>query len=115
MALNGYDESVPEDKGATEMIVKAERGQVIIRYREPRLWVAFDPGNAVRVGKQLIDCAVECGLRVELKVPRREVSQEKRQALIARAMHTFRSLTDKGRPPKVVAQHVVDSILAAIE
>lgn len=118
MGLNGEEHILPQvelDQGKTEMILHVEGGRVVIRFREPRLWVAFDPPNAVQVGKNLIDCAVQCGARVEIQVPRREVSMEKREALTARAMHIFRSMSDKGRPPAVIARHVVDSILASIE
>ena len=101
--------------GKTEMVLFAHQGKVIVRYREPRLWVAFDPPSAVDVGKKLIDCAVECGANVEIKVPRRKISGIKRQALITRATHVFRSMTEKGRAPKDVAQHVVDSILSAVD
>lgn len=100
---------------AVEMIIKAEGGRVIVRYPTPQLWVAFDPANAVEVGKHLIDCAVACGAKVTIEVPRRQVSREKREALIARVMHVTRSLQEKRRPHAIVAQHVVDSILAAID
>lgn len=104
-----------EDDGKTEMIINAEGGKVIVRFREPRLWVAMDPANAVGIGKHLIDCAVDCGANVEIKVPRRKISQEKRDALITRATHVFRSMSERGRPPAAIARHVVDSIMSAIE
>ena len=101
--------------GKTEMALWAEGGRVIIRYPMPMLWVAFDPSNAVAIGKKIIDCAVECGARVTIAVPRRQISEQKHQALIARAMHVIRSQQEKHRRPEVVARNVVDSIIAAIE
>ena len=103
------------DDGKTELIIKAESGQVIMRFREPRLWISFDPSNAAVTAKHNLDCPVEGGARVEIKVPKRQVSDAKRKALIARAMHIARGMQDKGRKPEVIAQHVVDSILAGID
>lgn len=103
------------EAGATEMIIKAEGGKVIIRYREPRLWVAFDPQNAVQIGKHLIDCAVACGADVQIQVPRRKISREQRDRLVVRTTHIYRSLQEKNTAPGVIARSVVDTILSAIE
>lgn len=105
----------PNDGGKTEMVLFPHEGKVIVRYREPRLFVAFDPSNAVDVGKKLIDCAVECGAEVQIQVPRREISKGKRDALITRATHVLRSMTEQRRSPAHIARHVVDSILSAID
>jgi hypothetical protein len=113
--LDGEGPSAPPDTGATEMVIKTEGGRVVMRFREPRLWVAFDPSNAVAIGKYLVDCAVQCGAKVTIEVPRREISREKRDALVARATVVFKSMSERGRAPKTIALHVVDSILAAIE
>lgn len=104
-----------EDDGKTEMAIQPERGKIVVRFREPRLWVVLEPSNAVEIGKHLIDCAVECGANVTIEVRRRQISQEKREALVARTMHVTRSMQDKHRPPAIVAQAVVDCILAAID
>ena len=103
------------DDAKTEMAIQPEAGKVVVRFREPRHWVVMDPANAVQIGKHLIDCAVACGAEVTIQVPRREISREKREALIARTMHVTRSMQEKHRPPAIVAQAVVDSILAAID
>lgn len=103
------------DEGKTEMVLFAHSGKVIQRFARPMLFVAFDPSNAVQVGKKMIDCAVDCGAQVEIKVPRRQISPAKRLALITRATHVMRSMTERGRPPKDIAQHVIDSILSAID
>lgn len=108
--------TAPADaSGATEMIIKPEGGKVIIRYREPRLWVAFDPTNAVQIGKHLIDCAVALGAQVEIKVPRRKITREQRERLVTRATHVYRSLQEQNRTPAQIARNVVDTILSAID
>ena len=115
---NGEDHLLPVQEavdGKTELIIKPEGGKVIMRFQKPMLWIAFDPSNAVGIGKHLIDCAVECGANVTIQVPRREISREQRDRLIARAILTLKSLTEKGKPPSVIALHVVDTILSAID
>lgn len=116
---NGEEHILPPpeqpDEGKTEMAIQAEKGQVVVRFREPRHWVVFEPSNAVQIGKHLIDCAVACGANVTIQVPRRKISREQRDHLIVRAGHVVRSLSDQGKPPAVIARHVVDAILSAID
>ena len=103
-----------EGDGEVEMVVFNREGQVLLRFRESVGWVAFDPANAVAVGKEMIDQAVVCGANVEIVVPRQQVSREQRDRLVHRAAHIFRSMSESGRPPDFIAQQVVDSILAEI-
>jgi len=121
---NGNGEGHPEDHilqpptadtGASRMAIGPEEGKVCIRFPEPRLWVAIDPPNAVLMAKHMIDCAVACGHKVTLQLPRREVSREKREALVARAMHVIRSTQEQHKSPATVARSLVDSILSAID
>lgn len=104
-----------EGDGSVEMVLFYRADQVIMRFRRSILWVGFDPSNAVAAGKQLIDLAVACGANVELIVPRKELSPEKRAVLTQRTAHIVRSMSAGGRPIDFIAQQVVDSILAAIE
>ena len=110
-----FDLRLVKGDGKVDMVIFASNGKVVQRFRGTQEWVAFDPPNAVEVGKKIIDCAVECGAKVEIQVPRRSIAPHKRLAMITRATHIYRSMTEKGRPPKDVAQHVVDAILSAIE
>ena len=103
-----------EGDGDVEMVVFHRDEQIIIRFRKPMEWVGFDLPNAVAVGKQLIDLAVSLGANVELVLPRREVTREQRVRLMNRTAHIFRSMTEKGRPPQMIAEQVVDTILSEI-
>lgn len=103
------------DQGATEMVLFTHEGKVIQRFREPRLWVAYDPANAAELANKFLNAAKECGAQIVLNLPKRKISKEKREALVTRAIHVYRSMTEKHRPPALVAQHVVDSILSALE
>lgn len=103
--------------GKTEMIIFPDNRtkQVIQRFQRPMLFVAYDLGNAVPVGKQIIDCAVACGAEVTIEVPPRQISREKKAALEARVMHIIVSTQEQGRKPAFVAKAVVEQILNSIE
>lgn len=102
-------------EGKVNMVILAEAGHVILRFQRSMLWVKFERDNAAHVGKCLIDTAVSIGAKVVITVPNKTLSKEKRDALVMRALHVQRSMTEKGRPPVTIAEHVVDSILSALE
>lgn len=103
--------------GKVEMIIfpDARTKQVIQRFQKPMLFVSYDLGNVVAVGKQLIDCAAAIGAQITIQVPKRKISREKHQALVARAMHIIRSTQEQGKKPEVVARSVVEQILNSID
>lgn len=103
------------DDGMTEMVIFAHHGKVIMRFARPMLFIAFDPKNMGEVLNRAIACCKEAGGEVVINLPKRRISQEKRDALITRATHVFRSMTEQRKAPAYVAQHVVDSILSAID
>lgn len=103
--------------GLVEMVIFPDNVQkkVIQRFQREMLFISYDLSGAVAVGKQMIDCAVACGAHVEIKVPRKEISREKHQALVARAMHIITSTLDQGKKPDFIARNVVEQILNAID
>ena len=103
------------DEGATEMVIFSHNGKVIQRFARPMLFVAYDANNAAELANQFLNRAKECGAKIVVNVPRRKITREQRDALITRAIHVYRSMTEKNRPPALVAQHVVDSILSTID
>ena len=115
-AADLYDpRALQGDDGKTEMVIFAHSGKVIQRFARPMLFVAYDPGNAAELANKFLNCAKECGAEIVLNLPRRRISKEKRDALITRAIHVYRSMTEQHRPPAIVAKHVVDSVLSAID
>lgn len=107
--------TLPEGEGEMEMVVFEHGDRVIVRFREKTSWVAFDPSNAVNVAKAMIDAAVALGVNVEIMVPKKEVSREKRARMILRTEHIMRSMTEKNRSQRFIAQQVVDTFLAETE
>lgn len=116
--MNGHD--VPElvgnrAGGQVELAIGIERGQVVIRFQLPQTRVSMDPTNAARVGKELIDRAVDLGARVAIIPPPRKITDQMRKALIARIQHVIRSTQDQNRPPEYVAMAVFDSVINGID
>lgn len=110
-----FDPRMLQGDGKTEVALFAHTQRVIVRFRTPQLWFAMGPPQALEFAKKMIDCAAECGMKIEIKVPRREIPPHKREALVTRALHVMRSMTEQHRPPKDIARHVVDSIISAID
>ena len=111
-----YDPSaLAGDDGKTEMVIFASNGKIIQRFARPMLFVAYDPENMGEIVNRILACVKEAGAQVVINMPRRTISKAKRDALVTRAVHVYRSMTEQHRPPKQVAMHVVDSILSAIE
>lgn len=111
-----YDPSALQgNDGQTEMVLFAHNGKIIQRFARPMLFVAYDPGNMGEIVNRLLACVRETGHQVVINMPKRKITKQQREALITRATHVFRSMQEKGRPPAYIAQHVVDSIISAID
>lgn len=110
-----YDPRALQGDGQVEMVIFAHNTKVIMRFEKPMLFVAFDPKNMGEILNRTIACIKEAGGEVAINLPKRKISKEKREALVTRATHVYRSMTEQHRPPALVAQHVVDSILSALE
>lgn len=103
------------DDGKTEMVIFAHNGKIIQRFARPMLFVAYDPANMGQIVNRILAAVKEAGGQTVINMPRRTISKEKRDALITRAIHVYRSMTEQHRPPALIAKHVVDSVLSAIE
>jgi sugar-specific transcriptional regulator TrmB len=103
------------DDGKTEMVIFAHNKRIIQRFARPMLFVAYDPANMGEIVNRILECVKDTGHEVVINMPRRKITKQVRDALVTRAMHVYRSMTEKQRNPKDVAMHVVDSILSAIE
>lgn len=110
-----FDPRGLQGDGKCEMVIFANGNKVIQRFDRPMLFIAYDLQNVGPVVNRLIGAIREAGGQPVIEMPRRQISREKREALVTRATHVFRSMTEKRQSPKDVARHVVDSILSAID
>ncbi len=111
-----YDQrALAGDDGKTEMVIFAANGKIIQRFARPMLFVAYDPGNVGEIVNRMLTVVKETGHQVVINMPKRRITRAQRDALVTRAVHVYRSMTEQNRPPALIAQHVVDSVLSAIE
>lgn len=110
-----YDPKALQGEGNCEMVIFANNGMVIQRFERPMLFVAYEPKNMGEIVNRFLGAVKEAGFTPVINMPRRSISKEKREALVTRALHVYRSMTEKHQHPADVARHVVDSVLSAIE
>lgn len=111
-----YDPSALQgNDGMTEMVIFAHNGKIIQRFARPMLFVAYDPANMGEIVNRILGAVKEAGFTPVINLPKRKITEKQRQALITRATNVFRSMQEKGRPPAYIAQHVVDSVISAID
>lgn len=108
-------DQVQVQEGAVEMAIGPDKGRVLVRFKTPQEQIAFDPSNAVAMAKHIIDCAVACGAKVELQVPKRKITERQRNTLVQRSELVMRSMLEKGRRPRQIAYQLVDTILSAVD
>ncbi len=105
----------PIEDGNTEMTVFDRDNKVFLRFKRPMLWVKFDPVNAAMIGKEIIDVAVRCGAQVEIKVPKRPITEQDRAKLIYRVGHIMRDQLEKNKNHAFISRAIVDSVLSEID
>lgn len=110
-----FDLSKLQGDGNVEMVIFGHNGKIIQRFARPMLFVAFEPANMGEILNRFLGATKEAGATPVINMPRRTITREKRNALVTRATLVMKSMTEKGRAPAAIAQHVVDSILSAIE
>lgn len=109
------DEQPRDDDGKVEMVIFADQGRVIQRFEKPMIRIAYDPKNVGEVVNGFLAAVKEAGFETIINLPKRKITKAQRDALVTRAVHVYRSMTEQHRPPADVARHVVDSVLSAIE
>lgn len=88
-----------------------QKGNVILALPAPAKWVGMTPVQAVGIAKDMIDKAVALGAHVEILIPRKPISQTKRTLIVNRVDIVMRSLQEKGRASRYIAEELVDIVL----
>jgi hypothetical protein len=97
------------------MVIFEHQGKIIQRFDKPMLFVAYEPGNMGEIVNRILAAVKEAGHEIRINIPRRKITKTQRDALVTRALHVYRSMSEKHQHPADVAKHVVDSVLSAIE
>jgi len=104
-------EHQPEGNGCTEIAVGNRDGQVTLLFQYPMNWIALDPTNAAYVGKAIIDAAVDCGARVEIKTPPPQIPNALRERMINRCVMLLRNKREAPEKDGILAQRIVETLL----
>lgn len=123
MGINGspyQDDSPPgltgmSGDGPTEVAVLSERGKVIQRFPEPKLWVAYDPTGARNVADAMTAEADRIQRLITKEDRLKYAANRLRDNLITRATIMFTSMEGEGKKPAYIAANIVDQILQAVE
>jgi len=116
---NGQEHEPPEFKslgapGASSVIVAHDADKVVLRFPEPKLWVAFDPNGARNVADAM-SAEADYIQRAVTKEQRMQYAAGRlREGLITRVTIMLVSMDKDGRKPVYMAAHVVDQVLQAI-
>jgi len=119
VGMNGSDDTpspliAEGGDGPTSVGVLSERGKVILRFPEPKLWIAFDPAGA----RNVADAMTAEADRIQRLVTREErlhyAANRLRDMLITRATIMFTSMEQEGKKPAYIASHIIDAVLEAV-
>lgn len=100
--------------GPTSVMVLHERGQVILRFPEPKRWVAFDVTGARNVADAMHAEADLISRLVTKQDRMAAAAQRMRNQLITRVTLMLTSMERDRKKPAYQAAHVVDQVLQAV-
>jgi len=101
--------------GGTHIAVGDRQGKIILQFPHPVEWIALDPQTGVAVAKSMIDAAVNCGLRVEIKAPKPEVTEGQRVRMETRCLMILKNKREHTEKDPVLARRLVDTILNILD
>ena len=112
MSLNGT--AVVLNDGEALVAMGVEARQVVWQFARPLEIIRWNPDNAKNFALEMGRKAYEAQFGREPSPQRNIVTEELRKRLRARAVLVVRSLTEAGRSPKFIAEHVTDLLLSEI-
>lgn len=101
--------------GASQVAVGDRDNQVVLQFPHPVQWVALDPQTSVQIARAMIDAAVNCGMRVEIKAPKPQVSEGMRVRMEARCMMILNNKREHPEKNPILAKRLVDTILNILD
>lgn len=102
-------------EGATTIAVGDRDGKVVLQFPNAVEWVALDPSTGVQVAKSMIDAAVACGLDVQIKAPKPEISEGMRVRMEARCLMILNNKREHTESNPVLSKRLVETILNLLE
>ena len=105
------DEIQLNGSGATSMIVADREGKVLIKFPNPVEWAAFEPNVALQVAHQMISAVQNCGMKVEIEVPRPKIPESMRSRMAARVKLILNNKREAAERNEVLCIRIVDTVL----
>jgi hypothetical protein len=101
--------------GAQKTALLAQDGKVIIKFDNPCEWAAFDPQVALQLAHQMISAVQDCGMKVEIEVPKPKISDLQRSRMAARVNMILKNKREHTEKDEVLAIRIVDTVLNMVE
>ena len=111
--MNGSTPLIGE--GTTQCAVGDREGHVLLQYPRPVQWVALDPQTAVQIAKAMMDAASNCGMNIEIKLPKPVITEGMRTRMEVRAMMILNNKREHTEKTPVLARRMVDTILNILD
>lgn len=92
-----------------------QKGRLVLVLGTPAKWTALDPQNAAQIAADILEKARLMGVKIQVLMPRPELSPIKYQALVKRAQLVLTNQLSDRVPPTKIAQQLVDIILGGSE
>lgn len=99
---------------STEIAIGVDEGRVVMKFPEPKQWIALDPENCRLIAEAMSRAAEECATGRPAGVPGSPISDMTRLKLITRVTHIVRSMKDQHKAPQFIAAAIVDVILSEV-
>lgn len=108
--------------GTQTIAVGDEGGKVVLKFHQPITWCELDPEMARQAAEAMAKAAYRCRYKVDppdnrsalAGEMRERVTKQIRNELVTRMTLVIRSLQDKGRAPHLMAEEIVDQLLARV-
>ena len=111
--MNGSTPLIGE--GTTQVAVGDREGQVVLQFPRPIQWAALDPQTAVQIAKAMMDAAPNCGMNIEIKLPKPVITEGMRTRMEARALMILNNKRDHTEKTPILARRMVDTILNILD
>ena len=99
---------------STEIAIGVDEGRVVMKFPEPKQWIAMDSENCRLIAEAMARAAYECRYGVPAAQGGSNLSEGIRVKLITRVTHVMRSMKEQHKAPQFIAAAIVDVILSEV-
>lgn len=100
--------------GATEVGICTDKGRVVVRFPEPKLWFSMDPQNALEIGEAIAKEAYFARYGRRIGDGKSALSEKTRQRIVNRMTLMLASLLKDHKPIAYAAAALTDVVLKEV-